>query len=110
MRLRTCFNRVRVRFDSRDMIEARFLGMKPVKIREVPENIGAGEGNRTLVFSLQVWLIRSDRLRLIATSTFSCSALHLFWMMLASCDKLPRRRGHEVAAVGGVFVFRRDHF
>jgi hypothetical protein len=64
-----------------------------------------------------VWLIHSDRLRLIATSTFSCAALHLFWLMLASydkmlasCDKLPRRRGHEVAAVSEVFVFRRDHF
>jgi hypothetical protein len=33
-----------------------------------------------------------------------------FLEMLASCDKLPRRRGHEVAAVGEVFVFRRDHF
>jgi hypothetical protein len=58
----------------------------------------------------EVGLIRSDRLRLIATSTFSCAALHLFWMMLASCDKmlagcdkLPRHREHEVAAVGCAF-------
>jgi hypothetical protein len=52
----------------------------------------------------EVWLIHSDQLRLIATPTFSCSALHLFWMTLGSCDKLPRHRGHGVAAVGGVFL------
>jgi hypothetical protein len=58
----------------------------------------------------EVWVIHGDRLRLIATSTFSYSALHLFWMMLGSCDKLPRHRGHEVASVGGVFLFRLHHF